>query len=184
MPSTTRIYRLHVLTPTHVGTGRGIGYIDLPIHRDKTTGWPLVPGSAFTGVRTDNFRASEEKRKKEDALRLAFGIADDTNYANGSNAGALVPTDARIVCLPVRSFQGTFAWCTSRMALHLLKRDLELAGYGDLPPLPSVTADDRIGVDRTACALKVVLEADPPEKVFLEDMDFTIEENSVVSEGY
>jgi hypothetical protein len=31
-----------------------------------------------------------------------------------------IPTDARLVCLPVRSFQGTFAWCTSPMALKFL----------------------------------------------------------------
>ena len=39
MPANNRAYWLHVLTPTHVGTGRGIGYIDLPVHRDKVTGW-------------------------------------------------------------------------------------------------------------------------------------------------
>ena len=29
--SNTRIYWLHAISPTHVGTGRGVGYIDLPV---------------------------------------------------------------------------------------------------------------------------------------------------------
>ncbi len=32
-----RIYWLHALSPTHVGIGRGVGYIDLPIDRDGVT---------------------------------------------------------------------------------------------------------------------------------------------------
>jgi len=131
----TRIYWLHTLSPTHVGTGRGLGYIDLPIHRDKVTNWPIVPGSAFKGVWADRFRASEDERRKDEKLRLAFGLASE-NEQSSSNAGALVPTDARLVCLPVRSFQGTFAWCSSSLALKLLLRDLKLAGMGNLPPEP------------------------------------------------
>ena len=46
MPN-ARMYWLHALSATHVGAGRGIGYIDLPLHRDKVTNWPLIPGSAF-----------------------------------------------------------------------------------------------------------------------------------------
>ena len=49
----TRIYWLHTLSPTHVGIGRGVGYIDLPIDRDGVTGWPIIRGSAFKGVWRD-----------------------------------------------------------------------------------------------------------------------------------
>lgn len=160
----TRIYWLHAISPTHVGTGRGVGYIDLPIHRDKVTNWPVIPGSAFKGVWADSFGASLAQRRSDPELRLAFGMASDEDK-NNSNAGALIPTDARIVCLPVRSFQGTFAWCTSAMVLNMLRRDMELAGMVDLPPKP-VSPGREKAFHREPTVLK---EGD---KIYLADLDF------------
>lgn len=131
----TIAYWLHTLTPTHIGTGRGVGYIDLPIHREKITGWPLIPGSAFKGVWAEYYDATDENRRKDTNLRLAFGRASDQDQAP-SNAGALNPTDARLICLPVRSFCGTFAWVTSTLVLKMLSRDLAWAGFSRLPSIP------------------------------------------------
>ncbi len=160
----TKVYWLHTLSPTHVGTGRGVGYIDLPIHRDKVTNWPVIPGSAFKGVWADRFRATETNRRADRELRLAFGVASDSGQDN-SNAGALVPTDARLVCLPVRSFQGTFAWCTSPLALKLLHRDLVLAEMPDLPSAPDVLQE---GVIHHADGTLLKEGA----RIYLEDLDF------------
>lgn len=160
----TQIYWLHTLSPTHVGTGRGVGYIDLPIHRDKVTNWPVIPGSAFKGVWADYYGATEDKRRSDPKLRLAFGRASDQD--NASNAGALIPTDARLVCLPIRSFQGTFAWCTSPLVLEMLRRDLCLAGMVDLPPKPpSVSIGEIHRSNRT--------KLEDNGRIFLEDLDFT-----------
>jgi len=167
MSRTASLYWIHVLTSTHVGTGRGVGYIDLPIHRDKTTGWPLVPSSAFKGVWADYHRATDGARKDDARLRLAFGRAGD----DSSNAGALVPTDARLVCLPVRSFQGTFAWCTSRMALNLLRRDLELAGFAGLPNCPGAPPE---GQARVTDKSILSVTTDATAKIYLEDLDFNV----------
>src|ERR1700752_2873130 len=101
----SRIYWLPALTPTHAGVGRGVGYIDLPIDRDAVTNWPLVRGSAFKGVWADPYKATDNKRRENTAegrqLRAAFGVSSDTED-NASNSGSLLPTDARLVCLPVR----------------------------------------------------------------------------------
>lgn len=161
----TQIYWLHTLSPTHVGTGRGVGYIDLPIHRDKVTGWPLIPGSAFKGVWADHFRATSEARRSNAKLGLAFGRASDQE-TNSSNAGALVPTDARLVCLPIRSFFGTFAWCTSPLALQLLHRDLSFAKLSQLPSVPP-PLDEGV-VHRTTST-----RLEDHGRIFLEDLDFT-----------
>ena len=160
----TQIYWLHTLSPTHVGTGRGVGYIDLPIHRDKITNWPIIPGSAFKGVWADHYGATEDKRRSDPKLRLAFGRASDQD--NASNAGALIPTDARLVCLPIRSFQGTFAWCTSPLALQMLRRDLRLAGMVDLPPEPPSVSDGEIHRTNNT-------KLEDNGRIFLEDLDFT-----------
>ncbi len=160
-----QVYWLHTLSPTHVGTGRGVGYIDLPIHRDPITGWPLIPGSAFKGVWSDHFGATDAKRTSDRKLGLAFGRASDATNQS-SNAGALVPTDARLVCLPIRSIFGTFAWCTSPLALHLLQRDLYLAGMtASLPPPPEI-GEGAIHVTEQS---KLHVQN---KKVYLEDLDF------------
>jgi CRISPR/Cas system CMR subunit Cmr4 (Cas7 group RAMP superfamily) len=139
MPN-TRIYWLHTLSPTHAGIGRGVGYIDLPIDRDGVTGWPIIRGSSFKGVWADHHRATPDARKDNPTLRAAFGVAGDDN---NSNAGALIPTDARLVCLPVRSFRGTFAWATSSLCLQMLKRTLALAGVENLPDAPVVPEEGK-----------------------------------------
>jgi CRISPR-associated protein Cmr4 len=161
----TQIYWLHTLSPTHVGAGRGVGYIDLPIHRDKVMGWPLIPGSAFKGVWADHFRATADARRSDPKLGLAFGRASDQE-TNASNAGALVPTDARLVCLPIRSFYGTFAWCTSPLALQLLHRDLSVAKMADIPGVPPPLDEDV--VHRTTST-----RLEDGGRIFLEDLDFT-----------
>lgn len=171
-----RLYWLHTLSPTHVGTGRGVGYIDLPIHRDKVTNWPLIPGSAIKGVWADHFRASEANRRTNRELRLAFGVASDDGQ-NNSNAGALVPTDARLICLPVRSFQGTFAWCTSALALKLLRRDLELVGMRELPPIPVSPPEDR--AFHVNQSIPTVLKED---RIYLEDLDFLAQGDEATSQ--
>ncbi len=128
MPKYTKAYFLHALSPLHVGSGRGVGFIDLPIMREKVTNWPLVPGSSVKGVLADYHDAAEEDRKNCDIKKAAFGLSDDEGQNAGSmNSGSLVFTDARLICLPVRSFYGTFAWVSSPMVLWRLLRDLNLA---------------------------------------------------------
>ena len=166
-----KLYWLHALTPLHVGAGRGVGFIDLPVAREKVTGWPVVPGSALKGVLADHYGATtDDKRKSEPMLAAAFGRSEDSL----ANAGALIFTDARIVCLPVRSLYGTFAWVTSPMALRRLARDFSNVKPANLPPsLPELDSDSVIKVRKDKDS---VLGS---ETVFFEDLDFTAEPDDV-----
>ena len=122
-------YWLHAITPLHVGAGRGLGYIDMPIVREKVTNWPYIPGSSIKGVIADHFGASEEneRRKEENRhLKAAFGTSGSDNDCA---AGALVFTDADILCLPIRSFYGTFAWVTSPFCLKRAGIDVSLPNF-------------------------------------------------------
>jgi CRISPR-associated protein Cmr4 len=161
--SSTRIYWLHALSPTHAGIGRGVGYIDLPIDRDGVTGWPIIRGSAFKGV----WRDWAVQQKLENIVQ-AFGRADQEGES--ANSGALIPTDAKLVCLPVRSFRGTFAWVTSPLCLQMLRRTLDLAHVPGLPDAPSNLADTdahHVEAGSTTTALE------EGEQIYLEDLDFT-----------
>lgn len=165
MENKTRMYWLQTITPLHVGAGKGVGFIDMPIMREKVTDWPLVPGSAAKGVLRDHFfqNGNDEQKKLID---IAFGkqIVDDS-----SNAGSLILTDAHIVCLPVRSLYGTFAYIASPLVLERLKRDLEAAGYKDLPTTLNPARNEVLLVNGS----KIVGEG----RVFFEDLDFIAKED-------
>ena len=139
-------YWIHAVTPVHVGSGKGLGYIDMPIAREKVTDWPYIPGSSVKGVIAAHNNAPADTRT--DPVHVAaFGTAgSDSGTEAGSYAGALVFTDANIFCLPVRSFYGTFAWVTSPFCLERLGMNIdlhELPGlYQAFVPAESVSAGD------------------------------------------
>ncbi len=157
MPN-TRLYWLHCISPTHAGIGRGVGYIDLPIDRDGVTGWPILRGSGFKGVWRD-----WAVQQKDEQIELAFGRADKDGES--ANSGALIPTDAKLVCLPVRSFRGTFAWAASPMCLQMLRRTLSLAGLTGVPAAPPSPNEGNAHHTTTS----VLAEGN---SIYLEDLDF------------
>jgi CRISPR-associated protein Cmr4 len=168
----TRMYWLQTITPLHVGAGRGVGFIDMPILREKVTNWPLVPGSALKGVMRDYFDIlKEDKKIKPELLNAAFGKqSDDSNSDDTSNAGSLILTDAHIVCLPVRSLYGTFAYTTCPLVLEKLKRDLVAAGYGNFPRVPKPGDKEALHEPNS----KLISES---KKIFFEDLDFDAKED-------
>ena len=143
---------LHALTPLHVGTGQAVANVDLPIAREKATGFPIVPASALKGVLRDYFTAQSWATQ-------AFG---DTEQA-----GAWVFTDLRILCLPVRSFFGVFAYATCPLILERLRRHAEAFG---------ITGFENLGVavDGTQIALTRDSALHKDGKVYLEDLDLAV----------
>ena len=168
----TKMYWLQAITPLHVGAGKGVGFIDMPIMREKVTNWPFVPGSAVKGVFRDHFTQMKDsmpdgndKQILDERIKAAFG---ERGTDLESNAGSLVLTDAHIVCMPVRSLYGTFAYVTSPMVLARLKRDLEAAGGDNVPAQIPDPGDETVF---TAKDPKIL--SGQPQKIFFEDLDFT-----------
>lgn len=150
----TRLILLHALTPLHVGTGQAVGTVDLPIAREKATGFPLVPASALKGVLRDEYRAryGEEKEKR------TFGDTDQ--------AGEWVFTDLRLLCLPVRSFFGVFAYVTCPLILERLQRHahiFDIAGFEEFG----------VSVSDTQVALPQKSALANGGKVYLEDLNLS-----------
>jgi CRISPR-associated protein Cmr4 len=165
---------MQAITPLHVGSGKGVGFIDMPIMREKVTNWPLVPGSALKGVMRDYFsNLLKEGKIKQDLLDTAFGRAsgDDNTYDDTSNAGSLILTDAHIVCLPVRSLYGTFAYTTCPLVLERLKRDLAAAGYKKFPIVPK--PEEKEAIHQRSSRL-----ISGANKIFFEDLDFDAKEDN------
>ena len=106
---------VHALSALHAGTGQGVGTIDLPIARERSTNLPLVPGSSIKGCLKDTFEDSPERE-------AVFGKQE--------SAGLLQVADARLLLLPVRCLGATFMWVTSPYVLRRLRRGLEAAEIG------------------------------------------------------
>lgn len=128
---------LHALSPVHAGTGQAsAAIVDLPVAREKATNWPMIPGTTIKGVCRDEVT--------DVALRnRLFGI-EDRRAEDGTelpgNPGSLQFGDARLLCFPVRSWVGVFAYVTCPLALKRLLRDSTALGApkpfnGDIPTL-------------------------------------------------
>ncbi|OBZ15749.1 type III-B CRISPR module RAMP protein Cmr4 [Bacillus sp. FJAT-27264] len=123
MEQACRIYSVHCLSPLHVGSGEGVGVIDLPIMREKVTEWPFIPGSSMKGAQRDHYTAI---RKSDAWLELAFGKSESKEAL----AGALVVSDAKILAFPVASRYGIFAYVTCPSVISRFSRDAAAAGKG------------------------------------------------------
>ena len=149
---TSRLYFIQTLSSLHIGTGQGADDIDLPVSRDPVTGYPDIPGSGLKGVLRDELKQAD--RALTDA---ALGAED----AQGNDAASAVSFgDGRLVCLPVKSLHGTFAWLASSESLRLLGRALDRCGItkpGDVPALPrcsiALTDESALSGDRNTVVL-------------------------------
>lgn len=112
------ILSLFAETSLHPGVGQVVGAVDLPVAREKTTGYPVIVGSSLKGALRD--KAEQVWGEKEEKLKRIFG--------ESNQAGSLLITDARLLLLPVRSLPGPFKWVTCPYILERLKRDGELMG--------------------------------------------------------
>lgn len=106
----TLTFSLFTRTPLHVGCGSSVGVVDLPVLRERATGFPTVPGSALKGVLRDLFDDTQTQN-------LLFG------EQNGR--GKILVGEARLAAFPVRSAKGGFAWLTSPLALARLDPDID-----------------------------------------------------------
>jgi CRISPR-associated protein Cmr4 len=115
------------ITPLHVGCGQDVGVVDLPVIRERTTGYPFIPGSGIRGsVRDLLDRWGAEKR--DGTVSLLFGprTAEAGDEDSPRHAGCVAVHDAKILLFPVRSDQALFLWITCPSVLRRFSRDLEV----------------------------------------------------------
>ncbi len=128
-------YFLFTRTPLHIGAGQSVGYVDLPIQREPHTRIPIVPGSSLKGVLADLWNETvKDKRKSLDGTEEEVEVIRRSQVgewlfgkgagdSGGGSAGALLVGEARVLCFPVRSAKGSFAWITCPLALARYARD-------------------------------------------------------------
>ncbi|HDQ72522.1 MAG TPA: type III-B CRISPR module RAMP protein Cmr4 [Chloroflexi bacterium] len=129
---------LYVETPLHAGSGRGLGAVDLPVQRERVTGYPLVQASSVKG----KLRAeAEAKVNASDKPKLLAMFGPESGPGASDYAGAISPGDARLLLFPVRSLAGIFAWTTSVNVLARFLRDASIIGLSvpwTAPGIPDI----------------------------------------------
>jgi CRISPR-associated protein Cmr4 len=152
-------------TPLHAGSGSNVSHIDMPVQREKHTGYPIVQSSGVKGAFRHWVNGIEAKKN---VVKYMFGPEPENN-ASSDHGGSMGFTDAHLLFFPVRSFYGGFAWITCPFVLNRFSRRLEML---DLAPLPTV---DEIPDD------KIVIEPDKfiadNDRVILEDFSFNVTKN-------
>ena len=161
----TRIFHLQALSALHVGTGQGVGVVDLPIARSKATNLPLVPGSSLKGVLRDEAASQFNLTDVARDIKTLFGPENN----DSSHAGALAFGDAQLLLLPIRSFAGTVAYATCPYILRQYQRDLEVN-----ITIPSLEGNSARVVDES------VLLVGRTGKIALEDLDMNAQHTDVV----
>ncbi len=131
----SRMMFIYVETPLHAGAGAGVEAIDLPIQRERTTGFPMVQAPGIKGALRSEVKDGR-KGSEDEFVKAVFGAnAGDANLF----AGAFSPGDARLLLFPVRSLKGVFAWTTCLGTLQRWRREALAAGFDEskLPKLPA-----------------------------------------------
>lgn len=146
-------------TALHPGASQSAGAIDLPVQRERSTGYPVIVGSSLKGSLRDYL---ESVWQPEDVNRL-FGKPD--------GVGQVSITDGRLLLLPVRSLQHAFVWITCPYLLERFQRDLLLSGYKTSWSVPDISSSQ-------------VLIADLPENstLFLEEFAYTVHNHPILAE--
>lgn len=112
--SQASVVLIQAISPLHVGMGRGVGIVDLPVQRDAL-GFPTIFASSLKGPLRATFNRLVGK-DGETCTHIIFGPGDgrDEDYY----AGAFNPLDAKLLLLPVRSLIGVYTLCTSPLMLN------------------------------------------------------------------
>lgn len=165
---------IYVETPLHAGTGRALGMVDLPIQRERATGYPMIQAGGVKGRLRAHYKGSMDTND----LLAVFG--PETLNAS-EHAGALSFGDARLLLFPVRSLAGVFAWCTSVDALARFQREIALTGVSLNISLPNKDGAPICPQGNNAWVSGKRNKVEGNNTIVLEEYAFEIEEQDISS---
>jgi len=175
-------------TPLHVGSGDNLGIVDLPIQRERHTGFPKVESSSLKG----SLRTAFEDKAGNDVNKLieiqatfgydetgiskeveeAFTIGEgDNKELKKAFVGCLGFTDARILLFPVKSIKGVFAWITCPQVLKKFADEMKLCERKDVDFIEQVTEN----TVPHSCEL-LVKNKQNEDQIVLEEFTFKVTE--------
>ncbi len=158
MQQSSEVLFLLCETPLHAGSGSDLGLIDLPIQRERHTGFPKVEGSSLKGALREAFEKSKKgdntDRKHEINVHRIFGF-DETNaydevykkekafFSDKESRefrGCLTVTDCRLLLFPVKSQKGVCVWVTCPRVVTKFCNEIAQIGQTESFPVTANTA--------------------------------------------
>lgn len=170
-----RLLTIYVEESLHAGTGRGLGAVDLPVQRERTTDFPMLQASGIKGkLRAECDPSTDPAQTAPLAQDVFNALYGDLGH---QYAGALSVGDAAILLFPVRSLNGVYAWTTCPEVLARFERTLARLGWPTtlFDPIRADLAaltDDEALIGSTS-RLKITTAGSPPaSSVALEENSF------------
>jgi len=106
------VYLIYAETQLHAGRGAELGVVDLPIQRERTTGFPIIQG--IKGA----LRAFVRNNNKDKNLELTlFGSEPSSGENESTTPGSVAFSEAKILLFPVRNNEKLFVWVTCPLVL-------------------------------------------------------------------
>lgn len=121
-----------VETPLHCGSGTEVGFVDLPIQRERHTNFPKIEASTLKGAIRESFENSERqiqvgsktvKVSDKNTIFLSFGPEEGAEHA-----GALGFAEARLLLFPVKSVKDVFALVSCPYVIQRFIDDMRIYG--------------------------------------------------------
>lgn len=111
-------------TSIHAGSGRDVGFVDLPIQRDITNEFPIIQPSGIKGSFRDFLNESnqnkDEPNPNKELINSIFGPEDGNDYSS-----CISFQEARTLLFPVKSLYGIYAYVTCPYVLARYFRDID-----------------------------------------------------------
>jgi len=169
-----QILSLYAETSLHPGSGSSTGVIDLPVQRERHTGFPIIPPTGVKGTLRQQAELLWPKTdgKLHPTVAVLFGPA--TAAEEGLHAGAIAFGEGRLMAFPVRSSSQVFVWVTCALVIDRLARDLRLVGI----TLPTLTETPR----NTHAFAPTAPDNRLARAVILEDLSFNLQERDDVAQ--
>lgn len=147
---------LYTETSLHCGSESALGYVDLPIQRERHTAYPLIPGSTLKGILRDECSALPTLDRR--AVDRIFGVGtsptqDGATASMDGRPGTVSFGDGILVAFPVRSSEAPFHWVTCPFALQRAFRLL----HTRLPDLPLVEPGKALALQAGELLLEDIL---------------------------
>jgi CRISPR-associated protein Cmr4 len=161
-------------TPLHMGSGTEMGLVDMPVQREKHTGFPKMESSGIKGIFRCDFGNKTENREY---TNIFFGPDKDNNDAY---TGSLKFTDAKILFFPVKSAKGIFGWITCPFVIDRFNRDLEIMNIDSKNKFTKIELKDVMPSGNTAYIISndsnLIISRNSERYIWLEEFGYKVTE--------
>ncbi|MBP7796718.1 MAG: type III-B CRISPR module RAMP protein Cmr4 [Elusimicrobiales bacterium] len=161
---TSKILKIRALTQIHPGAGTGIGVVDMPVQREKASGYPVIQGSSIKGVLRSVYKGNYKDE--------IFGPESDGDDMNKYSSAASF-SDGFIFAYPVRSLKGTFAWVSCPEVFRRINNIKKIVGDKDIFDLTNI----KLSQQEIICANDITVNNNNSNIVVLEEYDFKKKDN-------